>query len=71
MGGQLGVHTRIMMNLHTPVLVKSTLALITEMLCKDGFQGTQATDSANVSHDPYHDDRWSFNDGDRLNFFSL
>lgn len=56
---------------HTPVFIKSALALITEMLSKDGFEGTQATDSLNVSHDPHHNDRRSFNDGNCLYFLSL
>uniref|UniRef100_A0A3P8SR60 Uncharacterized protein n=1 Tax=Amphiprion percula TaxID=161767 RepID=A0A3P8SR60_AMPPE len=55
----------------SPVFVKSALALVTEMLGKDGFQGTQTTDGFNVSHNPHHDDRWSFDDGNRLNLFPL
>lgn len=56
---------------HTPVFIKSALALVTEMLCKDGFERTQATDGVNVSHDPHHNDRRGVNDGDRLYFLSL
>uniref|UniRef100_A0A3Q1CTU1 Uncharacterized protein n=1 Tax=Amphiprion ocellaris TaxID=80972 RepID=A0A3Q1CTU1_AMPOC len=55
----------------SPVFVKSALALVTEMLGKDGFQGTQTADGFNVSHNPHHDDRWSFDDGNRLNLFPL
>lgn len=41
------------------------------MLCEDGFEGTQATDGLNVSHDTHHNDRRSLNDGDRLYFLSF
>lgn len=41
------------------------------MLCKDGFEGTQATDGLNVSHDSHHNDRRSVNDGNRRYFLSL
>uniref|UniRef100_A0A3B5A060 Uncharacterized protein n=1 Tax=Stegastes partitus TaxID=144197 RepID=A0A3B5A060_9TELE len=52
-----------------PVFVKSAFALVTEMLGKDGFQGTQTTDGFNVSHNTHHNDRWRVDDGDRLNLF--
>uniref|UniRef100_A0A667ZE75 Uncharacterized protein n=1 Tax=Myripristis murdjan TaxID=586833 RepID=A0A667ZE75_9TELE len=48
------------------VFVESTLALVTEMLGKDGLEGAQATDGVNVSHDPHHNDRRRVNDSDRL-----
>uniref|UniRef100_A0A8C6TI58 Uncharacterized protein n=1 Tax=Neogobius melanostomus TaxID=47308 RepID=A0A8C6TI58_9GOBI len=48
----------------TYFFIKSALALITEMFCKDGLQGTQATHSADVSHNSNHNDRRSFNNGD-------
>ncbi len=55
----------------TPIFIKSALAFVAEMLCKDGFEGTQAMDGLNVPHDPHHDDRRSLNDGHRLHFLSL
>lgn len=59
------------MGSHTPVLIKSALALVTEMLCEDGFEGTQATDGLNISHDTHHNNRRSLNDGDRLYLLSF
>uniref|UniRef100_A0A3Q1GRK7 Uncharacterized protein n=1 Tax=Acanthochromis polyacanthus TaxID=80966 RepID=A0A3Q1GRK7_9TELE len=55
----------------SPVSVKSALALVTEMLGEDGFQGTQTADGFNISHNPHHDDRWSLNDGNSLNLLPL
>lgn len=55
----------------TPVSIKSALALVAQVLRKDGFEGTQAVDGLDVPHHPDHDDRWGFNDGDRLYFFSF
>lgn len=57
--------------IHTPVFVKSALALIAEMLGKDGFERTQAVDGLDVSHNPDYDDWRSFDDGHRLHFLSL
>lgn len=57
--------------LHAPVFIKSALALIAEVLCKDGFERAKAVDGLDVSHNPDDNDRWSFNDGDCLNFFPL
>lgn len=57
--------------IHTPVFVKSALALIAEMLSKDGFERTQAVDGLDVSHNPDYDDWRSFDDGHRLHFLSL
>lgn len=57
--------------LHRPVFIKSALALVAEMLRKDGFERAQATDGLDVSHDPNYNDRRSFDDGDRLHFLSL
>lgn len=54
-----------------PVFIKSALALVTQVLRKDGFEGTQAVDGPDVPHQPDHDDRRGFNDGDRLYFFSF
>lgn len=61
----LNDHTRI------PVFIKSALALVTQVLSKDGFQGAQTTDRFDVSHNTHHNDRRSLDDGHRLNFFSL
>lgn len=61
----LNDHTRV------PVFIKSALALVTQVLSKDGFQGAQTTDRFDVSHNTHHNDRRSLNDGHRLNFFSL
>lgn len=55
----------------TPVSIKSALALVAQVLREDGFEGTQAVDGPDVPHQPNHDDRRGFNDGDRLYFFSL
>lgn len=55
----------------TPVSIKSALALIAQVLRKDSFEGTQAVDGLDVPHNPDHDDRRGFNDGDRLYFFSF
>lgn len=56
---------------HTPVFIKSALALVADMLSKDGFEGTQATYGCNVSHYPHHNDWRSLNDGYRLHLLSL
>lgn len=55
----------------SPVSVKSALALVTQVLCKDGFEGTEAVHGLDVPHHPHHDDRRGFNNGDRLHFFSF
>lgn len=57
--------------LHTPVFIKSALALITEMLRKDGFERAKAMDRLDVSHNPDYNDRRGFDDGDRFHFLSL
>lgn len=57
--------------LHTPVPIKSTPALVTEMLSKDGFQSTQTPDRPNITHNPQHNDGRGLNDGYSLHFLSL
>lgn len=56
---------------HTPVFVESALALVTEMLGKDGLEGAQATDGVDVSHNPHHNERRRVNDSDRLHLLPL
>uniref|UniRef100_A0A3Q2CA72 Uncharacterized protein n=1 Tax=Cyprinodon variegatus TaxID=28743 RepID=A0A3Q2CA72_CYPVA len=57
--------------LHTPVPIKSTPALVTEMLSKDCFQSTQTPDRPNITHNPHHNDGRGLNDGYSLHFLSL
>uniref|UniRef100_A0A8C9Z575 Uncharacterized protein n=1 Tax=Sander lucioperca TaxID=283035 RepID=A0A8C9Z575_SANLU len=52
-------------------LVPKTQKYPVRQQLKDGFEGTQATDSLNVSHYPHHNDWRSVNDGNRLYFLSL
>lgn len=56
---------------YAPVSIKSTFALVTQVLGKDAFEGTQAVDGPDVPHHTDHDDRRGFNNGDRLYFFSF
>uniref|UniRef100_A0A3P9B0A9 Uncharacterized protein n=1 Tax=Maylandia zebra TaxID=106582 RepID=A0A3P9B0A9_9CICH len=39
------------------IFIKSALALVTQVLSKDGFQGAQTTDRFDVSHNTHHNDR--------------
>uniref|UniRef100_A0A8C4GPN4 Uncharacterized protein n=1 Tax=Dicentrarchus labrax TaxID=13489 RepID=A0A8C4GPN4_DICLA len=57
-------------NKNPDFFIKSASALVTEMFCKDGFEGTQATDGLNVSHNPHHNDRRSVNNGNCLYLLS-
>lgn len=56
---------------YSPVFIKSALALVTQMLCEDGLEGTQTTDGLDVTHNAHNNNWRSFNDGDRLHFLSL
>uniref|UniRef100_A0A3Q1GMT3 Uncharacterized protein n=1 Tax=Acanthochromis polyacanthus TaxID=80966 RepID=A0A3Q1GMT3_9TELE len=61
----------LLLGLVPEILVEATLALITDMLSKDGSQGTQATGGVDITHNPDHDHRRSFHNGHSLNNFLL
>uniref|UniRef100_A0A8C9SIT7 Uncharacterized protein n=1 Tax=Scleropages formosus TaxID=113540 RepID=A0A8C9SIT7_SCLFO len=49
-----------------PLSVEATLALVADVLSKDGLEGTQAMDSLHIAHHPNNYHRGSLNDGHRL-----
>lgn len=53
----------------SPVLVEPTLALVTDVLGEDGFEGTQATGGVDVTHDSDHNHRRGLDDGHGLDDF--
>lgn len=55
----------------SPVLVESSLALITQMLGKDGLQGPHATRSLHITHHPNHHQWRRLNNGYWLHHFML
>uniref|UniRef100_A0A3B4EIK9 Uncharacterized protein n=1 Tax=Pygocentrus nattereri TaxID=42514 RepID=A0A3B4EIK9_PYGNA len=54
-----------------PVFIESTLALIANVLSKDGLEIAQTLQCADVAHHSHHDQRRSLNDSDCLHLLSL
>lgn len=54
-----------------PVLVESSLALITDMLGEDGLEGSESTGGLDISNNSDSDHWGSLNDGDGFNNFLL
>lgn len=56
---------------HSPVLVEPPLALITQVLGKDGLQCPQPTGRLNVTNDTHNHQGWGLNNGDSFNDLML
>lgn len=55
----------------SPVLIEATLALLTDVLSKDGLEGTKATGGVNVAHDTNHHHGGCLHNGHGLHYFLL
>ena len=56
---------------NTPVFVESTLALIANVLSKDGLEIAQTLQRSDVAHHSHHDQRRSLDNSDCLHLLSL
>uniref|UniRef100_A0A3B3HZP5 Uncharacterized protein n=1 Tax=Oryzias latipes TaxID=8090 RepID=A0A3B3HZP5_ORYLA len=59
----------LLLGLVPGILVEATLALITNVLCKDGLEGAEATRGADVASDSNHDHGRRLHDGNSLHNF--